>query len=283
MRTLRPFLARHAVLTFMVLTIVISWACLAFALGPAAFPASAEQLQSVAAGLAILAGPALAALVLTGVLEGASGYRELRSRLLRWRVPAGWYAAAILVAPLAAAVASFGLALFAPKYLPAILTSGNAGDLVAAALASGIMIGFFEELGWTGFAVPRLRRRHDMLSTGLLLGLVWGVWHFPLFWARDSFAGALGLALLLARLFSWLPPFRALMVWIHDRTRSLLVVMLMHVSLVLSTLLLQPAVTGSSLLVYILVWAALLWAASLAVTRATTREERGRRIRQGMA
>jgi uncharacterized protein len=277
------FLERHAVSAYVVLTVLISWGCLALALGPHAFPATAEQLQSVTAGLAILAGPALAALLLTGILDGAHGYRSLRSRLLRWRVPLGWYAIGILAAPVVASVASFGLRLFAPRYLPAIVTSGDKGGLIATAIASSIMIGLFEELGWTGFAVPRLRRRHDVLSTGLLLGLVWGAWHFPLFWEGGTFATSLGLALLLVRLFSWLPPFRTLMVWVHDRTDSLLVVVLMHVSLVMSTLLLQPAVTGTSLLVYILVWAAVLWAASLAVTAAAAGREPARKARQGAA
>ncbi len=281
-----PFLTRlerHAVLTYAALTILISWGCLALALGPGAFPASADQLQSVTAGLAILAGPTLAALLLIGLLDGATGYRELRSRLLRWRLPLGWYAVAVLIAPAVAAVTSFGLGFFAPRYLPAILTSSDRGGLLTAALASSVMIGLFEELGWTGFAVPRLRRRHDVFAAGLLLGLVWGVWHFPLFWEGSSFATTLGLALLLARLFSWLPPFRTLMVWVHDRTDSLLLVVLMHVSLVLSTLLLQPAVSGSSLLVYILVWAAVLWAASLALTAAGRRGQRAPEIRQRAA
>ena len=278
----RARLERHAVLAFSLLTVLISWGCLALVLGPGAFPASADRLESVTAGLAILAGPTLAALLLTGILDGAAGYRELRIRLLRWRVPLGWYGVALLLAPVVSATTSFGLALVAPKYLPAILTSGDMGGLLTAAIASGIMIGLFEELGWTGFAAPRLRRRHDVLRTGLLLGVVWGAWHFPLFWEGRSFATTLGLALLLARLFSWLPAFRTLMVWIHDRTQSLLVVVLMHVSLVMSTLLLQPAVTGTALLVYILVWATVLWVAALAVTRTARRRHSARRPRPGM-
>lgn len=283
MSALRARLERHAVLAYSLLTIVISWACLALALGPGAFPASAGQLQSITAGLAILAGPTLAALLLTGILDGATGLRNLRSRLLRWRVPLGWYALAILIAPAVACTTSFGLALFAPKYLPAILTTGDKGGLLTAAIASGIMIGLFEEIGWTGFAVPHLRRRHNVLGTGLLLGALWGAWHFPLFWERDSFITTLGLALLLARLFTWLPPFRTLMVWIHERTHSLLVVVLMHVTLVMSTLLLQPAVTGPGLLVYILVWASALWIVSLTVTSMRARETTVRKPKQRTA
>ena len=41
------------------------------------------------------------------------------------------------------------------------------------------MVAFFEELGWTGFAVPELRKRYGILTTGLIVGLLWGVWHVP--------------------------------------------------------------------------------------------------------
>jgi membrane protease YdiL (CAAX protease family) len=127
------------------------------------------------------------------------------------------------------------------------------------------MIGLAEEVGWTGYAVRRLVRRCGVQVTGLAVGLAWGVWHVPLFWEASSFLGALGLGLLLARLVSWLPPFRLLMVWVYDRTESLLVVVLMHVSLVVSTLLFHPAIAGAQLLVFILVWAAAVWAVAAVV------------------
>jgi hypothetical protein len=40
-----------------------------------------------------------------------------------------------------------------------------------------VAVGFFEELGWTGFATPRLRLRHGFLATGLIVGVPWGAWH----------------------------------------------------------------------------------------------------------
>ena len=166
------------------------------------------------------------------------------------------------LASLAVSLASTGVSR---DFLPAIATSDAPGALIGTAFASAVMIGFVEELGWTGYAVPRLLRRSGVQATGIMVGLLWGAWHFPLFWEASSFLGALGLGLLLARLFSWLPPFRVLMVWVYDRTESLLVVALMHVSLVLSTLLFQPAVSGLELLAFVLVWAVALWVAPGAV------------------
>ena len=81
-----------------------------------------------------------------------------------------------------------------------------------------------------------------------------------MFWEPGSFSGAFPLALLLVKLFSWLPAYRVLMVWVYDRTGSLLVAMLMHASLVANQLVLMPLpASGVSLLTSILAWAAALW------------------------
>ena len=54
----------------------------------------------------------------------------------------------------------------------------------------GIFLTFFEEIGWTGFAIPELRKRFNILSTGLLLGALWGAWHFlPVFFGCEDVSG----------------------------------------------------------------------------------------------
>jgi uncharacterized protein len=126
---------------------------------------------------------------------------------------------------------------------------------------AGLMVGIFEELGWTGFAIPRMKLRYGILGTGLIVGVLWGAWHFPpFFWGSGAASGTLPLALFLpVLLFTWLPAYRVLMVWVYDRTESLLVAMLMHVSLVASNVILVPLATGVALVTYDLVWAAVLW------------------------
>ena len=138
--------------------------------------------------------------------------------------------------------------------------TNDKAPLLLSGLAAGLIVGIFEELGWTGFAIPRMRRRYGVLSTGLLVGVLWGAWHFIMFWERGSFPGAFPLALLLVKLFSWLPAYRVLMVWVYDQTGSLLLAMLMHGSLTATQLILMPPpATGMSLLTSILAWAAALW------------------------
>jgi membrane protease YdiL (CAAX protease family) len=215
-----------------------------------------------------LAGPVLAGLLLTGILNGREGIRELLARLRKWRVSAGWYGLAVLPAIVMAAT-FLALAFVSPDFAPAILTSDDSLNVVVAGVILGLMFGL-EEIGWTGFAVPRLRRRYGILSTGIMVGLVWGTWHFPLFWQADSFAAAVPLTLLLVRLISWLPPFRILLVWIYDRTGSLLPPMLMHgcVSAV-SVVFVNPAPSPAALWTLTFAWPVMMWLLVMILTVAS--------------
>ncbi|GAB4537753.1 MAG: hypothetical protein Kow0063_24930 [Anaerolineae bacterium] len=242
MTTIKSFTKGHLLPTYFALTFAISWGVILIVVGPGGVPITTDQV--VALGMAMLLGPSVAGILLTGLASGRAGLREFQSRLLRWRVGARWYAVALLTAPLSTAAVLLALSLLAPEFLPAIFTSDDKAALLLMGIAGGLMVGFFEELGWTGFAIPRLRQRYGVLTTGLMVGLLWGAWHFIMFWESDSFSGALPLALLLARLFSWLPAYRVLMVWVYDRTESLLVAMLMHVSLVASLMIIEPSLAG---------------------------------------
>jgi membrane protease YdiL (CAAX protease family) len=164
------------------------------------------------------------------------------------------------------------LSLLFPEFLPGIFTTDDKASLLLLGIAAGLVAGIFEELGWTGFAIPRLRLRYGVLTTGLIVGVLWGAWHFLVnFWSSGSPSGAFSLVLLLhSVLFSVgiLPAFRVLMVWVYDRTGSLLVAMLMHVSLTTSNVFFVPLVTGVPLVAWSLVLAAALWVvvAAVAVT-----------------
>ena len=266
---------RHPVLTYFVLTFLISWSGILVVLGPGAFTGATAptDLQLPFVYLAMFAGPAVAGLLLTGVVSGKAGFRDLLSRLLRWRVDARWYVVALLTAPLVVTAVLLPLSLSSAGFLPGIFASNEKVSLLVIGFAVGLMTGLCEELGWTGFVIPRLRLRHGVLTTGLTVGLLWGVWHFPLFSGGDL-SGALPLALFLpVQLFSFLAAYRVLMVWVYDRAGSLPVAMLMHASLTASTLILQPLdVTGMRALTYDLVLAAALWLLIAALALANGRQ-----------
>ncbi|MGD8402883.1 MAG: CPBP family intramembrane metalloprotease [Anaerolineales bacterium] len=281
MTTLKSFIKKHAVLTYFVLTLIFTWGCMALAVSPGGFPITDEQLETSGAlvYMAMLIGPSGAGLLLTGLLDGRAGFRRLFSRLFKWQVDAQWYAVALLAAPIMVTTILLGLSLISSEFQPSIFTSTDKPALVLSSIAAGLVVGLFEELGWTGFAVPRLKRRYSVLTTGLIVGFVWGAWHFPPFWKSDTFSATIPLVLLLGQLFSWLPPYRILMVWVYDRTESLLVSVLMHTSLMAGLSALVPAeLSGVSLLTWILTWAATLWIVGGVVTLSNNRKTSERPI-----
>jgi membrane protease YdiL (CAAX protease family) len=257
MTATKRFVQAHPILFYSVLTFAISWGAVLLMVGPGGFPIVADKVQLV--GMAMLLGPTVAGLLSTYLAAGGPGLRALGSRLVRWRVGLGRYAFALLTAPLATAIALAILRLSSDRFTPNIVTTDDVGALLVNGIVAGLFVGIFEELGWTGFAVPQMRRSHDVVTTGLLVGLLWGAWHFILFWEADTFSAALPFALLLARLSSWLLAYRVLMVWLYDGTQSLFVTILMHVSLVASTVIIEPPLLGADLLAYILVRAFLFW------------------------
>ena len=92
------------------------------------------------------------------------------------------------------------------------------------------------------------------------MGVLWGVAHFPLYyWQSDDLSGVLLPAIVAANVLAWFPPYRVLMVWVYDRTESLLVAMLMHVSLTTGNIMLVPLATGMALVSWSLVLTAALW------------------------
>jgi membrane protease YdiL (CAAX protease family) len=271
MTTTKTLFNKNPVLTYFVLAFLISWGSILIAVGFDGFPVTADQLPVLI--VAMLLGPSAAAVLSAVLTAGGDGIRNLFTRLVHWRVRTGWYAVALLTAPLSTIVILFLLSLFSPGFKSALSTTDDKIILVIMWIVSGILVGFFEELGWTGFAIPRMRKKYGLFTTGLIVGLVWGAWHFLVTWEADTFSGLLPFALLIVRLFTWLPAYRILMVWVYDRTESQLVVTLMHVSLVATTGILDPVLGGGSLLVFLLAKAAVFWILVASVMLVRSRRE----------
>jgi membrane protease YdiL (CAAX protease family) len=153
---------RHALLMFFALAFVITWA-------PTPF------------GVFMAAGPLLSALVITAVIDGRRGLRELGSRLVRWRVGWLWYAAALLI-PLAVVLGTGGLnvALGAPGSPIRRLELSSLALVFALRLVVPIFSPIGEEPGWRGFALPRFLAGRSPLEATLFLGVIVAAWHVPL-------------------------------------------------------------------------------------------------------
>ena len=267
MTTIKMLIKRHAVLTYYIVVFTISWGGLLILAGPGGVPGTAAQVEALFPFMLLLlfAGPSIAGPLLTMLVDGRVGLRDLWARLLRWQVGMRWYAVALLFAPFLVTAVLLVLSLFSPAYLFGIFNSSNKLSLLLFGIAWGLIGGgFLEELGWTGFAVHMLRRQHSAVTTALVVGILWGVWHILIaFWSSGSLAGDASLAIFVAGFLAFylgaLPAYRVLMVWLYDRTVSLPVAMLMHASLSASTLILQPVATGRPYLIWNLVLAVALW------------------------
>lgn len=75
--------------------------------------------------LALLTGPVIAGLLMTGLVYGKAGYRDFLSRLIRWRVGWCWYAVALLTAPVVVGATLLALSLTAADFLPGIIITAD--------------------------------------------------------------------------------------------------------------------------------------------------------------
>jgi uncharacterized protein len=163
-------LAGRPLLTFTVLTLVLSWLpVIPYALG--LFP-----------GPLLACGPFLAAIITAAVVGGRKGLRAYFRRLIRWRVGVGWYVLAFL-APVAgwAIVAYVNVLLGAAPPTPAQLAGWSLIITATLGLLINPLGGAWEEPGWRGYALPLLLRRHSALLGSAVLGVIWALWHLPLF------------------------------------------------------------------------------------------------------
>jgi len=273
---MRSFIRAHPVACYVALAFAISWGGILAVIGGGPIPAPPDDAHRLFAlvYLTMLTGPSIAGLAMTMFVGGRTARRDYGARLRKWRVAPVWYAMALLLAPLAL---TFTLAVLAPlssAFLPTFvgagpldspgaIPTGRVGTILLVGVMVGCGAGCFEELGWTGFAVPSVLRRHGTMFTGLVVGVVWGAWHFlAVWWGSANAFGSVPVPLyLLVALFSFLPPYRLLMVHVYTRTGSVLVAMLMHASLTTSMIVLGPAVSGVDAIVYNLMFAAVLWLA----------------------
>ena len=132
--------------------------------------------------LVVKFGPSLGGVIMVGATAGWKGTHELFGRLLRWRVAVRWYAI-VLLAP--AVILTVAIALHLLLGSGALETASFRFPESAVALLSLLSIRFFaggglgEALGWRGFMLPQMQRRHDALTASLYIGVFHGLWHLP--------------------------------------------------------------------------------------------------------
>lgn len=205
-------------LKFFLLTFAVTWAFY--------FAASAASpgLRGPLFLLGVIA-PSLVALALTAWSEGSAGVRALLGRILRWRVGVRWYVFAVgYVAAVKLAVALVHRVATGawPRFGETPLY------VMAAVIVTSTWVQAGEEIGWRGYALPRMAERIGLAPASLLLGVIWAVWHLPLFFfpESDTFGQSFPVYLLQVVALS------VAMAWLYWKTGgSLLLVMVMHAAI----------------------------------------------------
>jgi membrane protease YdiL (CAAX protease family) len=256
MRVLRD----HPLAGYFVLAYLFSWAIgvpLALSVHgqlPLALPLRLHYLTAY--------GPALAALVVTGVTGGAPALRALWTRLTTTRGIGVWLLVAALSPIALFAAARMALALAGRAVAP-WSGLGQVNFLPNLGLGAWLLwlfnSGLGEEVGWRGFALPHLQRSRPALMASLWLGLLWAGWHLPAFFYLPNYA-AMGLKVFPGFAFGVVAG-AVLLTWLYNSTAgSILAAALWHASFNFVTASAAGTGTVAALTsVAVIVWAAVVW------------------------
>jgi len=229
-----------ALLAYFLLTFILAWAAW-FAAAALAAPGNTGffGVRGPVFLLGVFA-PALVALALTARGEGGPGVGRLLARIGRWRVDARWYV--------------FAIGYFAAIKLAAALIHRVAsdawprfGDTSWVLMLGGILVSTWvqagEELGWRGYALPRLAAHLGLAGASILLGGLWALWHLPLFYLPNTGSTGQSFPVYLLQVTA----LSVAMAWLYWKTEGSLrlLVMLMHASVNNTTGIVPAAVAGA--------------------------------------
>lgn len=186
---LLAWVKRHEVIAYSILAYVVSWVLVA-PLVTDGLGLTSWHISTLWHALGAL-GPLVAAFVVTTLVSGRAGVRQLVASMGRWRVGVGWVLVAVLSPFGMFALAAVMLRLVGQPWPDLSLLANQFGNptwLFGAFLAAAVY-GLGEEPGWRGFALPRLQRRHSALVASLVVGGIWAAWHIPFFAYRYQLGG----------------------------------------------------------------------------------------------
>jgi CAAX protease family protein len=255
---------RHPLLAYFALVFVFSWSWWGslFVIAPGGLPGGRAEFGAPAL-FALLAalGPSLVGIVLTRVVGGRQGLRELLARVRQWRVNIVWYAAALLTTPFLLTILLTALSfLVSPVFRPSIVITRDLAGTIGFGIVIGLIAGVCEELGWTGFALPRLQAGRRTLVAALLLGVIWGIWHFVGdLWGRVDSYGALYIPNFVVFVVE-VTAYRILIAWVYNNSQgSLLLAILMHASFSGGQYIFIPSLSPMDYIQVHTLFAAVLW------------------------
>jgi uncharacterized protein len=255
------FLSSHPVATYFVLTYAISWAGAFLLVAPKLLQ---HEPVPKRVGLlmfpVMLLGPALASIILTMMLEGTPGLRDLFNRLFGVAFPRRWYTPLLIPPVVILAVLLCMRTFVAPVFTPNTFFVG---------VMFGIVAGFVEEIGWMGYAFPKMHWGRNALTTSISLGLLWSAWHLPVIDYLGTAVphGAYWFRFLLAFTLV-MTAMRVLIGWAYTNTKSVFLTQCMHASSTGALVVLSPVgINPEQELLWYAVYGLALWVIVAIVVR----------------
>ncbi|MHA1512749.1 MAG: CPBP family glutamic-type intramembrane protease, partial [Candidatus Hodarchaeales archaeon] len=181
-------------------------------------------------------GPTFAAIILSYQKDGIESVKQLLKRGLEFRIGKKWYIPVLLLNPVIIFV-GFGITMVIsgqPEVLFDFTLLGTAIITFIVMLPTLLPGGpINEEFGWRGYALDRLQTKWNALVSSLILGVIWALWHLPLFFVEGMSQNILLVYVPIAALlfFVQVPTFTILYTWLHNNTGgSILVAILFHLT-----------------------------------------------------
>lgn len=263
---LSAFARRNPLVSYYLLTFAISWGAALAAISPFLIRrVPLTDLDGLFMFPAMLLGPPISGILHTRIVDGKEGLEALWRRMRRVRFGVWTWLAVLFVIPLAMLLVLESLRYaVSPVFAPSLFLIG---------FSFGVPAGLLEEIGWTGYALPKFLGTRTPFGAALIMGPVWGLWHAPVV----DFLGAA-----YPHGNYWVPFFlafvaivsavRVLLVWVYTRSESVPACQLMHISLTGTLVLLAPApILAVQETAWYGVLAAVLWVVALVVGLHMTR------------
>jgi uncharacterized protein len=248
------FLKKHPALSYFLLTFTISWTAAVLVAAPKLLQLGPlPKLTGILMFPAMLLGPSFVGIFLTRRVDGREELRNLFARMRHVRFPLRWYYA-VLIPP----AMVLGVLYCLKTFVSPVYTSNR----FWLGVSFGLLAGFLEEIGWTGFAYPKLRQRFAVLPAAAILGLFWGLWHAPVI----DFLGAASphgkaLPAFFAAFVAVMAAMRVLIAWFYERTHSVALAQLIHISSTGALVVFSPpAVSPAQEASWYALYAVALWA-----------------------
>jgi membrane protease YdiL (CAAX protease family) len=208
--------------------------------------------------IAMLGAPIFSGILMTYIVDGKQGLKDLFGRMKIWRV-GKWYLALLIFPVLIFVVSLLLSATVSPEFAPIFAAVG---------IPMGIAAGFLEETGWMGFAFPNMRKKQGLFSTAIYLGFLHGIWHLVVwFLIQSADLGRYWLPYFIAFVL-FLAAFRVVVVWVYSNTNSLLLAQLMHASSTGFLVVLTPTeIEPVNWVIFYTVYAVAMWVIALVAIR----------------